>query len=427
MSKLCPPDRGSKAEIVSLNVQVKKQLQGREPTGEELENAISRVVEMYPSCEIPRGFEGEKLWISRHKIRKVFADLNPTSSSGYPWMLKYPTKGDFVTKNPELLIDEVINRLEIRLLTPVASFEELEDPSELVSNGLCDPVRIFVKNEFHSIEKFKEGRMRLISNVSVVDEVIERLLYTEQNKSHQDNCFSGRGTAVGWDISTDEGAIKSYNSVKENLADAADSDISGFDISVRLWGFKAEAEARRRMNKADPKSCWHHLNLIQFYCTAHSVYVTSDGNFYCTTIAGIQNSGKFLTSYSNSVQRNMLSVLMGCKWTISMGDDNVSTWVDHAVEKAAAFGFRLKNYKRVEEAGFEFCSHMFTEKGNIPLNPDKGFANLLSKEPSRADHEDFFLRVYRNISDHQKNVYQQVLDLCGYMDALEPYAIEPTW
>lgn len=425
LKKLGPPERGTRAEIRSLIVQMEKIIEGRKPTLKEMENAIEKVVKMYPKSKIPDGWEGKVLRISKHKIREVLVLLNREASPGYPWMIDYPTKGNFIDSNSDLIVDTVLARLKARIETPYELMKTMH-PVELVKRGLCDPVRVFVKNEFHTLEKIEEGRMRLISNVTIIDEVIERLMYSIQNNDHQAACHSGQGTAVGWDISTDEGSKRSYGSVEKHLPTAADSDVSGWDMSVKEWGFEVEAEARRRMCGAERNSVWCDMNLKQFVCTSRSVYVVTDGTMFCCTMNGLQNSGKYLTSYSNSIQRNGLAVLMGCDWSISMGDDNVSTWVENAEEKAKEFGFRLKNYKRVDpDIGFEFCSHLFTRDGNIPLNPDKGFANLLSKKPDRGELEDFFLRVYRHIPELDKLIFKQVLHVCGYMDYVEEYVVPP--
>lgn len=398
-------------------VQVEKIVVGTPPSGEELERSIQGVVSMYPVSVVPAEFADVDVKISRGRIRQVFQDFkNPDASSGYPWMIQYPSKQDFVDKDPERLIDLVISRLSVRQSTSLNEIEKL-GPVGVIKKGLCDPIRVFVKNEFHSIEKFEEGRMRLISNVSIVDEIIERLLYTNQNTDHQRHCLSGQGTAVGWDISTDHGVKAAYESVAKHLDMAADSDVSGWDMSVKEWGFTAEAEIRKRLCTASRHSSWAHQSDVHFGLTSRSVYVVTDGTMYCSTINGLQNSGKYLTSYSNSVQRNLLAFLMGCDWSISMGDDNVSTYVEDAVGKAYEYGFRLKNYKRVDRSkGFEFCSHMFLKDRAVPINPDKGFANLLAKAPSRAAVEDF-LRVYRHVDGYQIAVYNSILEASGYLKA----------
>lgn len=397
-------------------VQVEKIVVGTAPTGDELERSIQGVVSMYPVSVVPAEFEHADVKISRGRVRQVFRDLNPDASSGYPWMIQFPTKQDFVNRDPERLIDLVLSRLSVRQSTTLKEIERL-GPVGILKKGLCDPIRVFVKSEFHSVEKYKEGRMRLISNVSIVDEIIERLLYTNQNTDHQNHCLSGQGTAVGWDISTDLGVQAAYESVEKHLDKAADSDVSGWDMSVKEWGFTAEAEIRKRLCTATKQSSWCHQSDVHFGLTCRSVYVVTDGTMYCSTMNGLQNSGKYLTSYSNSIQRNLLAFLMGCDWSISMGDDNVSTYVENAVEKAYKFGFRLKNYKKVDRSkGFEFCSHMFLKDRAIPINPDKGFANLLAKSPSRVAVEDF-LRVYRHVDGVQLAVYVSILDACGYLKA----------
>lgn len=49
--------------------------------------------------------------------------------------------------------------------------------NNLVSGNLqCDPIKVFVKQEPHKRKKLDEGRLRLISSVSLIDTIIDRIL-----------------------------------------------------------------------------------------------------------------------------------------------------------------------------------------------------------------------------------------------------------
>jgi len=46
-------------------------------------------------------------------------------------------------------------------------------PPELIQLGLCDPVRLFIKQEPHPFRKVRTGRLRLISSVSLSDHTLQ--------------------------------------------------------------------------------------------------------------------------------------------------------------------------------------------------------------------------------------------------------------
>lgn len=116
----------------------------------------------------------------RHKLRTeipwdiYFSDIIKVEASpGYPWLLLGKTNKTVIRDYRQVLIDVTIDRL-IKLLTWDINSILMMTPQQLMDYNLVDPVRLFVKNEPHASSKFKTGKMRLISSVSIVDQLIER-------------------------------------------------------------------------------------------------------------------------------------------------------------------------------------------------------------------------------------------------------------
>lgn len=75
----------------------------------------------------------------------------------------------------------MIERVELMLFLGLEVIRSLS-AVERVWLYLVDPVRFFVKNEPHSVDKVLNRRFRLISSFSVVDSIVQRLA-TRDRKS----------------------------------------------------------------------------------------------------------------------------------------------------------------------------------------------------------------------------------------------------
>jgi len=121
-------------------------------------------------------------------------------------------------------------------------------PQQLVKMGWCDPVRLFVKQEPHKLIKVITKRFRLISSVSIVDQLVERVLFGVQNRKEIDSWqLIPSKPGIGL---TDEMARSVYNNVKmaSNRFKMYEADVSGWDWSVQLWELLADAEIRVRLS-----------------------------------------------------------------------------------------------------------------------------------------------------------------------------------
>lgn len=235
-------------------------------------------------------------------------------------------------------------------------------PVQLVEQGYCDPVRLFVKQEPHTLKKMTEGRYRLISSVSLVDQLVERMLFGNQNKIEA-QLWDTIPSKPGMGLSTKDQHSKIWNNVHFGhwVKPAAEADISGFDWSVQDWELWADCTMRIQLGGFDGLLKMATIN--RFHCLMNSVFQLSNGELFSQDLPGLMKSGSYCTSSTNSRIRCLMAELIGSPWCIAMGDDSVEGYVPDAKDKYFALGHVCKDYVPCETnpdgslKSFNFCSH----------------------------------------------------------------------
>lgn len=249
-----------------------------------------------------------------------------------------------------------------------------ETPSDLIKKGLCDPVRVFIKNEPHSPKKLLEGRLRLISNVSLVDQVIDRIVSQVLNK-REIACYKEIPSKPGIAL-TDEDA-ELLSEIVSKFPTLAEADMSSWDWTVQDWELRADGERRIRSLSLSRNSSAAILILFRSYAIARKVFVTSDGDMYEQSYPGIMASGWYNTSSTNSWIRVLAGRLLNPKNNIiANGDDSLESYYKNAQDFYRSLGHNCGNY--VQRSGsFEFCSSWFEGGKCFPVNLSKSICNLL--------------------------------------------------
>lgn len=304
------------------------------------------------------------------------------ASPGMPYMQQVQTNAELLRfYGREWLASLVVERILLIQEAPLEAFERWT-AAELVEAGLVDPVRVFIKNELHSAEKVSQGRYRLISSISVVDQCVERVLCSPQNNFEIESwksLFSKPGLGLH-----DEG-LDELSKCFKSMKNPTGSDISGFDWSVPQWLLDVDAEVRSRL--AGGGDLWQRRARL----LGLSLFVLSDGSVYEQVMRGIQKSGSYNTSSTNSRIRVALAALVSdfeVGSVAAMGDDCVedTSWMGNTsmsysfMEAYAKYGFRVKEVQFAEFNGcVDFCAYRFW------LTDD--WRNLSSSrfEPVRAD------------------------------------------
>lgn len=276
-------------------------------------------------------------------------------------------------------------------------------PVELVKAGLRSPVRLFIKDEPHSRKKVLSGKWRLISGVSLSDQVFERLICSRQNLAEiesWESCSSKPGLGLDDDsLLTISGNLEDLLSRGELMA----MDVRGWDWSVQDWELRADAESRRLLAGASEGSLFAFLLRVQAYCVANSVYVLPDGQVLSQVNPGVQLSGSYNTSSSNSRMRIIATLvarlLAGHPVTpvdmMAMGDDSVERYYEGVKEYLERLGHETKECVRhTTLPGVEFCSHVWKEdRFAEPVNPSKTLYRYLSHPHGSASYLDWYAQL----------------------------------
>ncbi len=245
----------------------------------------------------------------------------------------------------------------------------------LVQLGLVDPVRLFIKNEPHKKSKLLSGFLRLISNVSLLDELIDRLLFSSQDEIEIDSWFN-IPSKPGMGFTDEMMAITSktvYSRAAKHLV--AEGDSSSWDWTVQGWELMVEAELRIILLGINPEGILARVMRNRIYCVSLSVFVLSNGEMYAQNFPGIMLSGWKCTSSSNSRIGRLDALLSGADWSIHNGDDFLADYVPEFKERFENLGHILKLYEPIGDT-FEFCSTVFPTFE--PCNKWKMFVKLLS-------------------------------------------------
>lgn len=257
-------------------------------------------------------------------------------------------------------------------------------PSELVLMGMVDPVKVFVKSEPHKIAKLQEGRVRLICSVSLIDNVIAKMLCSLQNNTeilHHSTLPVKPGLGLH-----DDGLRSISEYVKTHFAECtlAEADVKGWDWSVQEADFKLDCD--RRIALAGAKgTVFERLLRAHFYCMARKVFVLSDGTMHEQLRPGVMPSGWYNTSSSNSSMRCINHYILAAEQGFSprvmaMGDDSLERSFPNAMELYKTLGKTVSMFNDVEPDDFEFCSTRFKGELGYPVNADKQIFTLLSNE-----------------------------------------------
>nr|WBR18978.1 P1-P2 fusion protein [Cowpea polerovirus 1] len=383
------PQFGAEAELTSLILQAgrwRSRAAGTEiPSSQARERVINRTVQAYQAVRTPCPIilsTGKLEWSTfRIGMEEAIRSLELDAGVGVPYIsLKRPTHRGMI-EDPQML--PVITRLVFDRLQKMLEtrFEEMT-PVELVQNGLCDPIRLFVKGEPHKKAKLEEGRYRLIMSVSLVDQLVARLLFQDQNK-REIELWRACPSKPGFGLSTDsqvqefvEVLARQVGVSQEEVITNWESylvptDCSGFDWSVQDWMLQDEMEVRNRLT-LNNNDALRRLRSGWLKCLSNSVLCLSDGTLLSQDYPGIQKSGSYNTSSSNSRIRVMCALHTGASWCLAMGDDALES-VDGDLSKYSELGLKVEVGKQLE-----FCSHIFeTPTRAIPVNANKMLYKLI--------------------------------------------------
>jgi hypothetical protein len=321
-------------------------------------------------------------------IEAAATGLNPDANAGYPYLLSGLKKKEFVETNLAFVTSLVQTRMAMMAAIDVETVCKMQ-PHQLVQMGIVDPLRPIVKNEPHQIAKMVEGRYRLVICVSVVDELIDRLLFTTHNvKMVQSYAQSYSAIGIGFD---DEKTEILRDNVRGRIAQngvTASSDVKHWEYLCQEedWVEHAEVTIACTINSTP---MYEHLVRVRCAILARGTYVLEDGEMFDQEEPGVNKSGGYQTARFNTIARARKSRMIGSATQMCAGDDCVERPVSFAVEKYAKLGVIVKDYE-VSSEKFDFCSHDYFESGPpVPKKMAKAVVKFMSGEISMDKIEQF--------------------------------------
>lgn len=242
----------------------------------------------------------------QHYLRVVSEKIDPSSSPGYPLNLSFTTnrqlfkfdeEGNFSEEAAEMVWAMVKDHIEGRY---------------------ADPIRLFVKPEPHTKAKIQMQRYRLISSVSVVDSIIDHMLFSP---------FNDQVAATHQDLSCKVGWSQYGGGWMSVPLDGVAMDKSSWDWTAKSWLFEITYEVRKQLC-VNMTQQWEDLASFRYKSLfGQPHFVTSGGLVFRQTIPGIMKSGCVNTIIDNSMMQEIIH-LRACLaldipigWIMTMGDD----------------------------------------------------------------------------------------------------------
>lgn len=284
---------------------------------------------------------------------------------GVPDSLLGGTNGKVMTQFTDFVVTLAVERLE-RLVSASRGRIGGLSPRDLVLQGFSDAVRVFVKNEPHKIAKIDLWRLRLIWSVSLVDQIVERVLFEPLCKENIDNWVElpakpGMGSTdqdfeILWDQMTGL-------AVGGEVSGLEDTDINAWDLSVKWWMQVADSIGCLMNLGVSPESDYGRVILNRCEVAVKPVIALSDGRLYVCKRPGRQLSGKLRTSDGNSRMRVMLAEMRGVR-CIAMGDDCVESRLRVPAGRFyESLGFTIEVNVTEQVKGTVFCSFRHKSRG----------------------------------------------------------------
>jgi len=308
-------------------------------------------------------------WFSRDQLRReILEHVDRRASPGLPLMRIAPTNGDLLFSKGELRED----RFEFIYQCVIDKLE----------NKTADPIRLFIKQEPHKMAKIEEGRFRLISSVSLIDSLIDRMIFGPFFDKVLTNYQIG-GSMIGW--------TPLYGGWRLLPYQCYGYDMTAWDYTVPLWLIEDFLEVIRINLVTDSESAfgtWADLARWRFSSLfVDPTFVCSNGFRFKQLVSGLMKSGSFLTILGNTMMQLLLDFTLSFEAgeplseVTAMGDDTMRQAPLSANKLALfeKFGFIIKGCERNEFCGFKWGNSMFE-----PVYGSKHLCKLLYLEDELA-------------------------------------------
>lgn len=268
-----------------------------------------------------------------------------------------------------------------------------------------DPVRLFIKREPHTIEKAKLNRWRLIWSVSVIDQLIDALIWGKMIETEIEK-HANIPSKPGWTY-LKGGMNQLYHKLKGRPRYGA-SDKSSFDFTVSEDMLELMQDLGfRTCSNFDPNAEWVQIAKIRFLASYLGYIIFSNGLLIRQNTIGVMRSGSKVTINWNSKLQVAFKIIACLRFYGSfdswkdiieaMGDDSLEAFRDEGFssyykEFMESVGLIVKFIADVTEITDErihFCSQRFLEVSpgkmvSQPINEQKHKFNIKMTEGGKS-------------------------------------------
>nr|QJI53807.1 MAG: hypothetical protein 2 [Solemoviridae sp.] len=281
---------------------------------------------------------------------------------------------------------------------------------------IADDLKVFVKQEPHKIKKIQEGRLRLISAVSLVDTMIDRILFGWLGRKVLDTagrtpCLVGWSPVRGGWIQLND----RFRGIPVVCIDKEAWDWTVPEYLVKMWKTFLVALP------TDSAPWWEkmvdaRLDLL----FKEPMFQFEDGTRVKQETVGIMKSGCYLTIILNSLSQSMLHYLTNARLGLPMAENQPYTIGDDTVQESFP---QLREYvDEMEKLGpvlkgakvqhfVEFAGFAFDGKTCWPAYWQKHLFNM-----AHAEYLSETLRSYQYLYVHEPVMYEFVVRVAREVD-----------
>lgn len=336
-------------------------------------------------------------------------EIDPKSTPGYCALSVYGSTNGEILRWDGISFDP--DRVAILREMVFSRLQRMLDGEEVFDN-----IKVFVKQEAHKRKKIDEGRFRLISAVSLIDTIVDRVLFgwlgrKVLNTVGRTPCLVGWSPVRGgWRQLSDKFRGKAVHCL----------DKEAWDWTVPAWLVDMWLDVILQL-AVDAPAWWVSLVKLRFKILFESsVFQFDDGTCVWQGVKGIMKSGCYLTIILNSLGQSLLHyvAMIRCGNSPShceplvIGDDTVQCKVDDLasyVQHLEDLGVRVKGAKvqhYVEFAGFAYdgkvCFPAYWQKHLFNMSVSRVLPELLRSYQFLYVHEpvmyEFICRVAKEIN-----------------------------
>lgn len=295
--------------------------------------------------------------------------------------------------------------------------------AKLLDGEVCfDHIKVFVKQEAHKLSKLADGRLRLISAVSLVDTMVDRILFGWLGRAMLNNV--GRTPClVGW--SPVRGGWRQLND-KYRGKPVICLDKEAWDWTVPAWLVDLWLCVIKQLAHNAP-DWWLRMVELRFRILFEiALFEFEDGTVVEQCVKGIMKSGCYLTIILNSLGQSLLHnvAVDRCGWEAPqddpdvIGDDTVQEavpdlplYVKHLEDLGVIVkGARVQHF--VEFAGFAYDGRVC-----FPAYWQKHLFNM-AHSPSLVE----LLKCYQYLYVHEPVMYEFI---CRVAREVDPSCLLP--